>query len=80
MPQAFHPNLLSANRRAFWGHLRATDVLPVHHLGRIIRDKSYSARFRAAALRNLVILAPIEVTLGQPYPARRLLVRRHYEV
>ena len=71
---------LSDRRCAFFGHLRATDVLPVHHLVRIIRDKTYSPRFRSAALRNLVGQAPLEVTHGQPYAARRRLVRKHYQV
>lgn len=73
-------HLLSRTRQAFFGHLRATGVLPIHHLVRIILDKGYSARVRSAALRNLVGSAPLEVTLGQPYAVRRLLVRKHYQV
>jgi hypothetical protein len=39
-----------------------------------------SARFRAAALRNLVGNASLSVTLGRPYAERRRLVRKHYGV
>ena len=39
-----------------------------------------SARYRAAALRNLVGNAPLSVTLGRPYAERRRLVRKHYGV
>lgn len=73
-------NLASKGRQAFFGHIRATDVLPVHHLVRVIRDKTYSPRFRSAALRNLVCMAPQEVTLCQPYAYSRRLVRKHYQV
>jgi hypothetical protein len=75
-----NPALLSQRRRAFWGHLRATDVLGTFHLKRIINDKSYSPWVRAAALRNLTCQAPLDVTLGRPYAERRRLVRKHYNV
>lgn len=73
-------NLCSVSRRAFWGHIRTTYVLPAHHLVLVIRDQTYSARFRAAALRNLVAVAPIEVTKGRCFAERRKLVRQHYQV
>ena len=48
---------------------------------RIIRDRpGRSPRFRAAALRNLICDASLEVTQGQPYLQRRRLVREHYRV
>lgn len=48
---------------------------------RVIRDKErYSALLRAAALRNLVAQAPIEVTQGRTYLWRRRAVRLHYGV
>ncbi|CAN7719880.1 hypothetical protein [Paraburkholderia hospita] len=40
----------------------------------------YTPRFRAAALRNLVCDAPVSVTGGAPYAARRRAVRRFYQV
>lgn len=47
----------------------------------IIRAKGqYSPLLRAAALRNLISMAPIEVTRGRPYLSARRLVRGHYEV
>lgn len=73
-------HIASERRQAFYGHVRAVDVLPAYHLKRIINDKSYPLRVRAAALRVLVARAPIEVTHGRPYPERRLLVRKHYQV
>ena len=71
----------SEKRQRFMQHVRATYVLPRHHLIRIIRaSDAYSPRMRAAALRNLVAQAPIEVTQGRCYAARRKLVRAHYAV
>ena len=43
------------------------------------RDR-YTPRFRAAALRNLVCDAPLSVTRGMPYAARRRAVRTFYQV
>jgi hypothetical protein len=80
MQYLFPSNLVNEKRRKFWGHLSATGVLPRHHLVRVIRDKSYSALLRSAALRNLTCIAPLEVTQGQPYAQRRRLVRKHYNV
>lgn len=76
----FQRHLWSDRRQTFWRHLRQTYVLSVHDLVRIARDQVYTARFRAAALRNLVCTAPIEVTQGRPYACRRQLVRKHYQV
>lgn len=79
--QALFPyHLASEKRQKFFGHIRATDVLPEHHQVRVIRDKSYSALFRAAVLRNLVHTAPIEVTKGRCFAEKRRLVRKHYNV
>jgi hypothetical protein len=48
-------------------------------LVRIVKAKKrYSAHYRAAALRHLVSDAPLSVTGGQPFAARRRRVRRHY--
>lgn len=74
------PTLLSESRRKFWGHIRATYPLGEHHQIRIIRDKGYPPRLRAAALRNLTCDAPSEVTMVRPYAERRRLVRKHYQV
>ena len=40
----------------------------------------YSTHYRAAALRHLVIDAPLSVTCGRPFAERRRLVRRHYGI
>lgn len=76
----FQKHLWSDRRQTFWRYLRQTYVLSVHDLAQIARNRTYNARFRAAALRNLVCSAPIEVTQGRPYAYRRLLVRKHYQV
>lgn len=40
----------------------------------------FTVRYRAAALRHLVVRAPLSVTHGLPYAQRRRLVRRHYGI
>ncbi|CAM5535035.1 hypothetical protein TMEC54S_00328 [Thauera mechernichensis] len=40
----------------------------------------YAPILRSAALRNLIRMAPLEVTRGQPYLQARRLVRQHYGV
>ncbi|MFM0123355.1 MULTISPECIES: hypothetical protein [Paraburkholderia] len=40
----------------------------------------YSPALRAAALRHIVMQAPLHVTGGQPFAARRRAVRRFYQV
>ncbi len=73
--------LASEKRQRFMQHVRTTYVLPRFHLIRIIRSaESYSPQMRAAALRNLVYSAPIEVTQGRCYLEKRRLVRAHYGV
>lgn len=70
--------LSGESRQRFFGHLRATEVLPDHHLIRIVQAReAYGPRVRAAALRHLVARAPIDVTLGRPFAERRRLVRSH---
>jgi hypothetical protein len=45
----------------------------------IVRSKDcYSPRYRAAALRHLVMCAPLSVTQGRPFAERRRMVRVHY--
>lgn len=73
--------LASEKRQRFFGHIRATNVLPIHHLVRVASAKNqYSPLMRAAALRNLVASAPVEVTKGRCYLERRKLVRAHYGI
>lgn len=73
--------LASEKRQRFWLHVRATSVLPSFHLIRIIRSaESYSPLMRAAALRNLVCSAPIEIIRGRCYSERRRLVRAYFGV
>ena len=61
--------------------IRQTYGLPQDKLVAVItaRDR-FTPRFRAAALRNLVCDAPLGVTRGMPYAARRRAVRRFYQV
>jgi hypothetical protein len=50
-------------------------------LVRIVRSKAlYSAHYRTAALRHLVVAAPLSVTGGQPFAERRRRVRQHYGI
>lgn len=50
-------------------------------LVRIAKAKRrYSTHYRAAALRHLVIDAPLSVTGGQPFAERRRRVRKHYGI
>ncbi|MFM0077261.1 hypothetical protein PQQ86_39615 [Paraburkholderia sediminicola] len=50
-------------------------------LVRIAKAKRrYSTHHRAAALRHLVIDAPLAVTGGQPFAERRRRVRKHYGI
>jgi len=73
--------LASEKRQRFMQHVRTTYVLPRFHLLRVIRSaKSYSPLMRAAALRNLVCSAPIEITRGRCYSERRRLVRAYFGV
>lgn len=72
--------LASERRQRFFGHIRASYVLSVHDLVRVVRSTSYSTLIRTAALRNLVAVAPLEVTRGQCFLVRRRLVRAHYQV
>jgi hypothetical protein len=73
--------LAGEKRQRFFGHVRATDVLPVHHLIRIARARDqYSPQMRAAALRNLTAKAGCDITMGRPFAERRRLVRSHFGV
>ncbi|MCY1165250.1 hypothetical protein D9M73_51530 [compost metagenome] len=73
--------LASEKRQRFFGHLRATEVLPIHHLIRIARSSAnYSPTMRAAALRQLIAQSPIDVTKGRPFAERRHLARAHYGI
>lgn len=73
--------LASEKRQRFFGHIRATYQLSTIDLIHVIQAADrYSARLRAAALRNLVYSAPVEVTQGRCYLERRRLVRAHFGV
>jgi microcystin degradation protein MlrC len=55
--------------------------LPKDELVRIVKAKRrYSAHYRAAALRHLVVEAPLAVTGGLPFAQRRRRVRAHYGI
>ncbi len=74
------PKLID-KRMAFVGHLRALYPLPEHHLLRVVLSADiYSSKIRAAALRHLVARAPLEVTRGHPFAARRRYVRAFYKI
>lgn len=62
-------NLLAGLRRC-----TVPDLIP------IVRERRHSVLLRVAALRWLIHLAPLEVTQGRCYLARRRLVRQHYGV
>ena len=49
-------------------------------IGIVKAKRRYSTHYRAAALRHLVIDAPLSVTGGRPFAERRRLVRRHYGI
>ena len=71
----------SDQRLRFYRHVHDTSAFPVGTLVHIIQCKnSYSLRLRAAALRNLVCDAPLEVTKDAPYAAARRLTRAHYGI
>ena len=73
--------LASEKRQRFMAHVRTTYLLPRYHLIRIAKSKdAYSPHMRAAALRNLVSTAPLEVTQGCCYAKRRRLARTHYGI
>ena len=46
----------------------------------LLRNRQVPLLLRCAALRWLIYWAPVEVTKGQPYLARRRRVREHYRV
>ena len=62
-------NLLAGLRRC-----TVPDLIP------IVREQRHPLLLRVAALRWLILLAPLEVTQGRCYLARRRLVRQHYGV
>ncbi len=74
-------NLVSTKRQLFFAFIRATHTLPVASLRSIVANKAHSSpRYRAAALRNLMQAAPLDVTLGRPFAEKRIIVRLHYGV
>lgn len=46
----------------------------------VLQERRYPPLLRLAALRWLIYWAPLEVTKGAPYLAKRRLVRLHYGV
>jgi hypothetical protein len=73
--------LASGKRQRFCGNIRATYALPIYHLVRMAKaKKQYPTLLRAAALRNLVCIAPLEVTKGACYSERRRAVRAFYGI
>ncbi|PVX85757.1 hypothetical protein [Paraburkholderia unamae] len=69
-------------RRAQFHHLvYVTYELSESQLLAVVRAKdAFSVRYRAAALRHLHRLAPLDVTQGRPFAEARRLVRRHHDV
>jgi hypothetical protein len=58
-----------------------THGLSHDQLLRIVKAKRrYSRHFRAAALRHLVMDAPLAVTGGRPFAERRRRVRAYYGI
>ncbi|TFE36950.1 hypothetical protein E2553_45830 [Paraburkholderia dipogonis] len=65
----------------FSRYVARTYALPLENLTTIVRARDcYSPMFRAAALRHIVMQAPLHVTGGQPFAARRRAVRRFYQL
>ncbi|MGF6969594.1 hypothetical protein OKW43_006689 [Paraburkholderia sp. WC7.3g] len=65
----------------FSRYVARTYVLPLENLIAIVRARDcYSPMFRAAALRHIVMQAPLQVTGGQPFAARRRAVRSFYQL
>ena len=52
----------------------------VNELVPIVRENRYPPLLRVAALRQLIHLAPLDITKGAPYCTRRRYVRQHYRV
>ncbi|MBX3602369.1 MAG: hypothetical protein KF863_17275 [Rubrivivax sp.] len=52
----------------------------IHELVPIVRENRYPPLLRIAALRQLIHLAPLDITKGAPYCTRRRYVRQHYHV
>lgn len=53
---------------------------PTPSLVSLVADKRYPVLMREAALRWLVWCAPIAVTKGAPFAARRRFVRHYYGI
>lgn len=65
----------------FSRYVARTYALTLENLITIVRARDcYSPMFRAAALRHIVMQAPLQVTGGQPFAARRRAVRRFYQL
>jgi hypothetical protein len=65
----------------FTRYVARTYALSHDDLLNIVRaGECYSPMFRAAALRHLVHRAPLDVTGGQPFAARRRAVRKFYQL
>lgn len=52
----------------------------IHELVPIVQENRYPPLLRIAALRQLIHLAPLDITKGAPYCTRRRYVRQHYHV
>lgn len=53
---------------------------PTPSLVSVVGDKRYPVLMREAALLWLVWCAPIAITKGAPFAARRRSVRRYYDI
>ena len=53
---------------------------PTEALKAIVQEKRYPVLMREAALRWLIYWAPLSVTRGAPFAAKRRYVRQHYGV
>lgn len=67
-------------RQNFFLNVRLMSKLSTPELVCIAASKKMSANLRAAALRVLTSIAPVEVTMGLHYAARRILVRKHFAI
>jgi hypothetical protein len=67
-------------RQNFFLNVRLMSKLSIPELVCVAASKKMAVNLRAAALRVLTGIAPVEVTQGQHYAARRLLVRKHFAI
>lgn len=67
-------------RQNYFLNVRLMSKLSIPELVCIAASEKLTVNLRAAALRVLTCIAPVEVTKGLHYAARRILVRKHFAI